>query len=252
VKHKLLIILIFLSLNLFGQKSDIENLINQIAKDEVPDKFKYYFLVSKSIEQKKINDSLDNYEFRDLKVSDNNFLKNFINIQPKNETIDWINFNLNKVKFVSNENYYTLTLSPPKTKKVKFVKNNIDQKKYENLIKNKEPYTLILKKKWLWNKKRIWKNKKFYNDFLENWKTDDINNPEEMIYYHFSKPIFSENNKYALVTVFIQKSCNGRGFTALYKNVNGIWKNVKEYNKINSETFATHIKCEDIRMIEYE
>ena len=58
MKQTLFIISIFLTLNLFGQKSDIEDLINQITKNEVPESFEYYFLVHRSIEQEKINDSL--------------------------------------------------------------------------------------------------------------------------------------------------------------------------------------------------
>ncbi len=60
MKQILLLISIFLTLNLFGQKSDIENLISQVAKVEIPENFEYYFLVPKSLEQEKIDDSLQN------------------------------------------------------------------------------------------------------------------------------------------------------------------------------------------------
>lgn len=210
----------------FGQKSEIESLINQISEAEVPENFEYYFLVSKSLEQEKVDDSLQNYQIRELKMVDEDFSKNFIYTQPKKETINWKNYNLNKAKLVSDEYNYNHTLSPPQTKKIKFVNYNIDQKKYNGLIENKEPYTLIIKKKLLWNKKRIWNNKKLYAEFIENWKVDDKNNPEETVYYHFSKPVFSQNKRYALVNVFKKRRCNGSGFTALYRNDKGIWKKV--------------------------
>lgn len=236
----------------FGQKSEIEELINQIAKHEVPENFEYYYLVPKSINQEKITDSLQNYQIRELKMVDKDFPENFINSKSKNETVDWKNYNLNETKLVSDKYNYNHILSPPKTKKIKFVKYNIDQNKYDSLIENKEPYTLIIKKKWYWNKNRIWKNKRLYAEFIENWKIDDKNNPEETIYYHFSKPIFSENKRYAILSFFKQRRCNGNGFTGLYRNDNGIWKKVMEFNQIGSESYSSHIRCEEIRMIDYE
>jgi hypothetical protein len=253
MKKLTFILMLSISSFSFGQKSDIENLINQIAKDEVPESFKYYFLVPKSIELEKINDSLQNYEIRELKMADKDFPKNFIYKHPKKEIIDWRQYNLHKANYVSDEYNYNYRLSPPQTKKIKFVKYNINQKKYDSLIDNKAPYTLIIKKKWFWNKKSIWNNKKKLNaEFVKNWKMDDKKNPEETVYFHFSKPIFSEDNKYALVSVFINKRCNGNGFTALYRNDNGIWNKIIESNQIASQCFSTHIKCEEIRMVEYE
>lgn len=250
MKQTFILISFFLSLNLFGQKSDIENLINQIAQFEVPENFKYYFLVPKSLEQEKIKDSLQNYQIWKLNKVDMDFSENFIYTEPEKDNVNWRDYDLDRVNYVSDENNYYQTFFPPKTKKIRFVKYNIDQKKYDSLVQNKEPYTLILRKKWFWNKKNIWNNKKFYDDFVNNWEMDDQNNPEETVYFHFSKPKFSENKKYAIVTVKILRRCNGHGFTALYRNDNGIWKNVIEFNQVRYRTVTTHTSCEDIKMIE--
>lgn len=252
MKQTLFIISIFFTLNLFGQKSDIENLINQVANSEIPENFEYYFLVPKSLEQEKIDDSLQNYQIRELKMVDKDFTENFIYAQPQNETVNWKNYNLNEAKLVSDDYNYNHILSPPQTKKIKFVKYNIDQKKYDSLIENKEPFTLILKKKWFWSKNRIWSNKKLYSDFVDSWEMDDKNNPEETVYFHFSKPIFSENKKYAILSVFKKRRCNGNGFTGLYRNDNGIWKKIMEFNQVESKTVSTHINCEEIKMVDYE
>ncbi len=252
MKQKLFLISIFLTMNLFGQKRDIENLINQVAKGEVPENFEYYFLVPKSLEQEKIENSLKNYQIRELRKVDKDFPEKFINAQPINETVNWKNYNLSGSRLVSDKYNYNHILSPPQTKKIKFIKYNIAQKKYDSLIENKEPYTLILKKKWFWNKNRIWKNKKLYAEFIESWKMDDKYNPEETVYYHFSKPIFSENKKYAIVSLFKKRRCNGNGFTGLYRNDNGIWNKVMEFNQVESKTVSTHIICEEIRMVDYE
>lgn len=244
---KLLFFILSISstLSLFGQKQEVENLINQIAAEEVPDNFKYYFLVPKSLEQPQRNDSLQNYELRELKMKDKDFSEHILYKEQK-ETIDWRNYSLNNVHYTSG-----VDNRPSKVKKVKFVNYNIDPKKYDSLNNNKEPYTLILKKKWLWNKKRIWNNKAFRDLFLKTWKEDDINHPEEAVYFHFSNPVFSENKKFAVISVSTQKACTGRKFTALYINENGAWQKLNEFNQYRTAIYSTHINCEDIR-IDYE
>ncbi|WP_422104029.1 hypothetical protein [Winogradskyella sp.] len=249
---KLSFILLLISSLSFGQKTDIQELINQVAKAEVPENFKYYYLVPKSLEQENIYDSLQNYQIRELKMVDEDFSETFISTQSKKETVNWKNYNLNKSKLVADAHNYNNRLSPPQTKKIKFVKYNIDEKEYDSLVEYKEPYTLIIKKKWYWNKNRIWKNKRLYAKFIENWKMDDKNNPEETIYYHFSKPIFSKNKRHALLSFFKQRRCNGNGFTGLYRNDNGIWKKLIEFNQVASETVSTHIRCEQIKQIAFE
>src|SRR5690606_32788021 len=98
----LLIILFFISTNIFGQKSDIEELINQIANNEVPENFEYYFIVSKSLEQPKIYDSIQNYQIRELRMSDKNFPVSLI-YKPNEDTTDWKKYDLKNAKYVINE-----------------------------------------------------------------------------------------------------------------------------------------------------
>ena len=77
-------------------------------------------------------------------------------------------------------------------------------------------------------------------------------NPEENVYFHFSKPLFIKNKKYALVSMFKNKRCEGDGFNALYRNDHGIWKKIIEFNRIRSKSITSHIRCEDIMTIDYE
>ena len=83
--------------------------------------------------------------------------------------------------------------------------------------------------------------------------------------YYFKKMIFSfvQNkirNKKALfssvvpsiLSVFKKRRCNGNGFTGLYRNDNGIWKKLMEFNQVESKTVSTHISCEEIKMVDYE
>ena len=237
-----------MTLNLFGQNSDIENLINQIAKSEVPENFDYYYLVPKSLEQPKIFDSIQNIQILKLKIKDHNFPTNLL-YKEFNETTDWKDYDLQNVRFVSSD--YINLISPP-SKNVRFVKYNIEPQKYECIVKNKKPHTLIVKKKLFWNKNRIWENKKFYNELVNAWKIDMKMNMEEKIFFLFSKPFFFENNKYARITIWINRRCNGNGFTALYWNNNGTWEKLIEYNQIAIKNNGTHSKCEEISITHYE
>ena len=243
MKRTFLIISIFFALNLFGQKSEIKNLIDQISDYEVPENFEYYFLVTKSLKQSKIYDSLQNYQIRELKMMDKDFPVSLI-YEKSDEPLNWENYGLRNVEYVPNEKIKQT--SPPTSKKVKFVKYNIEQKEYDSLTKNREPYTLIVKKKWFWNKNKIWKNDKFYAELKKAWRIDKEINIEEKIYFQFSKPIFSKNGKYARVSVFKNWRCKGLGFTALYKNDNGQWKKLVEFNQIVSQVWMSHSSCEDI------
>ncbi len=248
MKRLTFIILLISSLT-FGQKIDIEELINQVAKDEVPENFEHYFLVPKSLVQTEIYDSIQNYQIRELKMVDKQFQSNIF-YKEFTETTDWKNYELKNVQYVSNE--FVNSTSPPRSKNVRFVKYNINQKTYDSLFKNKKPHTLIVKKKWVWNKNRIWENKKFYEELVKAWKKDEKENIEEKIFFRFSKPIFSEDKNYARISIWKNKRCNGNGFTSLYRKENGIWKKMLEYNQVASVTTVTHSRCGDISIMYYE
>ncbi len=244
MRYFIIILLLIFNLNSFGQKTEIENLINQIRLYEVPENFNFYYVVQKSLSQPKEFDSLQLYQKVKLLRQDLNFPLELINLR-KNENVDWKNYDLKNVKYVINEYNYQTT-SPPTSKKVEFVKYNIDQKQYDSLIKSTKPHSLIVKKKWYWNKRRVWDNKKFYDELVKAWKMDEKQSIEEKVYFQFSKPIFSKDREYAKVSIFKNRRCKGNGYTALYKNDNGIWKKLIEYNPVASETSITHRRCGQI------
>jgi len=228
MKQILFIVLILYNLNFFGQNSDIENFINQVAKIEVPENYEYYYLIPKSLEKSVIHDSLQNYQIRELKISDKDFPTNII-YKELVETIDWKNYNLQNVRYVSSE--YKNPISPLENKNVQFVEYKIEAKVYDSLVRNNEENSLLVKKKWFWNKSRIWKNKKFYKELVTASNIDYKINYEKEIFFQFSKPLFSEDKKYARITICKNRSFNGNGFTAIYKNDNGIWIKLIEYNR---------------------
>ena len=228
----------------FAQNPDIETLVNQVAMDEVPNNFAYYFLVPKSMEQPEVYDySPKNYRIRELKKSYNDFPLHpvYRNIEA---TSQWKTYNLKHVRYPSNK--YINPTAPPRTKTVIFVKYNITKPKYDSVIKAKEPNTLIVKKKLFWSKNRIWKNKKFYQELVTAWHNDLKENLEEQVYFQFSTPLFTKDKKYAIISIFKRRRCKGNGFTALYRKENGTWKKLMEYNQLVSTSFTTHSRCEAI------
>ncbi|TYA52731.1 hypothetical protein [Formosa maritima] len=248
MQRKIFIIIFLISINIFGQKSEIENLINHISENEIPENFEYYFLVSKSLEQPKIYDSIQHYHIGELRTTKNDQIVKLY-YQKNDEKVDWKDYDLKNVKFVINEYNYPTT-SPPTSKNIRFVKYNIEQKEYDSLTQNRKPNTIIVRKKWLWKKNKIERNKKFHNELIKAWKLDEEKNKEEKVYFQFSKPIFSKDNKYARISIFINRRCNGNGFTAIYKNDNGTWKKLIEYNKVGSIVSTSHSKCGSISYYE--
>lgn len=238
------IIFIILSLNVYGQKIEIEDFINQIAKIEIPKSYEYYYLVPESLDQPKIYDSIKNYHIKEFRTNDKNLITNLY-YQNNEEKVNWKDYDLEKAKFVINEFNYKRT-SPPTVKIAQFVKYNISEEKFESIFGNKKPHTVIVKKKWYWNKKRMWENPKFRQELKSAYEKDEKECLEEKVYFQFSKPIFSSKGKYARVSIFRAGRCKGRGFTAIYKKDNNIWKKLREYNMNTSIVTISHASCGDV------
>lgn len=242
MKRKIFFILILFTFNISGQTKETENLINQIANDLVPDNFDYYYINPVSLKER-INDSLQYFHLLKLKLVDKEFPIDLA-YTPYHETTNWKEYNLKNVKFPSDE--YHNKSSPPNSLEVKFIRYNIPEKTYDSLVAIKTPHTLLVKKKWYWNKNKIWTNNNFRTELYKAWEKDKKINIEEKVYFNFSKPLFSNDKKYARVSVEVIKRCNGYGFTAIYAMIKGKWKNLIEYNETKINSFSTHRKCEEI------
>ncbi len=226
------IILSLLYFDSFSQKSDIENMINQIAIKEIPNDFRYYYVFEKSI----IVDT--SYFCKSCKTKKiNNILKNeVLKIDPNipteifNEYVDtvlnWNRYHFKNVKFVSNS-------SPSYHKKIYTLNRNTN--KLDSLIKNKKPQTLFIRRKWFWSKKRVWKEVK------KAWKKDEEINIEDKVFYSFSYPIFSSDGNYAKITIEKKYIWNGTRSTFIYRFKNGTWEKVFEYIGMQSKLSVSDI-----------
>jgi hypothetical protein len=108
--QKLLFILItFLFSNItFGQNADIENLINQIYKDRVPENFEYYNLVDSSFVTKFDKYSLNQYELSFIQKQFLDFpYEDFIEASKNCSTVNWNNYDLKNAKIYSKDSIPT-------------------------------------------------------------------------------------------------------------------------------------------------
>jgi len=241
MRYYLLIITLIISFQSISQQTDIVDLINQIAQQEVPDNYKFYFLLQESLENQKNNYRLQNHQKRALLNADSNFPFDLVDLRD-DEVLDWGNFDIKKVKYIPKE----LHRSSPKTMKdVYFVSYHIKQTEMDRLLINRKPHTLYVKKKWLWTKKRVWK------EVVKVWKEDEKQHLEEQSYFGFSKPIFSSDKRYARISIFKNNRCKSRGRTIIYKNTNRIWKKVIEYNQVQSMVSMSHVSCGDV-LVSYQ
>jgi hypothetical protein len=249
MKRTLFLITVFFTLNFYGQKEEIESLINQIVLKEVPKSFEYFYLVPKSLEEPEKYDSIQVGKIRELRLLGKEFPSHLIH-ERTGETVDWEKYDFNNVRFVSKENLGRT--SPPTSKSIVFVKYGIDRKKYDSLVDNIEPHKIVVKKKWFWNKNKYWKNKKLYKELVKAWELDEERNLEEKLYFQFSKPIFSKDKKFAKLTIRKNWRCDGTGFTRLYRNVNGKWKKLVEFNQVRTMVSMSHSRCGNVIITSYE
>lgn len=244
MKVLLCILSIMLFLNLRGQQTDIKNLVNQIAAIEIPKDFEYYFLIPTSCKTSKINDSTQRACFHKLEQIDFNCPKKIISKKTK-KVIHWDAYELNKAVCLPKTHQQT----PPTCKSIQFVNYRINKVIYDSLLAHKQPHTLILKKKWFWNKKRISKNQTFQDMLTKAWNFDEEQNQEENTYYQFSTPIFSEDQQYAKITIIENQRCIEKACLLIYKNENGIWTKLIEFELFNTKIEPQNTKCGSISIV---
>ncbi|WP_291967823.1 hypothetical protein [Maribacter sp.] len=246
MKNYILILSIFSVLNIFGQDSMTTSLVESVIDHNFPKDFEQYLLFKEGLEEPIINDSLQKYQIRELKLLDNNFPLDLI-YKSNEKTIDWTNYSLKNVKYLSSNKYKRF--SPPLAKSIIFVKYNISHEKYDSILRNKKRHSIVVKKKLLWNKNKIWENKKLNEELVKAWEIDEEINEEDNIYFQISKPIFSKDYKYAKTFVFENHRCKGEGYTLLYRYHNESWKMLLRYNFVSSKIWTSHAKCGKIQIV---
>ncbi|MFV1449070.1 hypothetical protein VBZ51_07980 [Maribacter sp. HS] len=246
MKNYILLLSIFSVLNIFGQDSMTTSLVESIIDNDFPKDFGHYLLFKEGLKEPIINDSLQKFQIRELKLLDNNFPLDLI-YRSNEETIDWTNYSLKNIKYLSSDEYKSF--SPPLGKSIIFVRFNIKRGKYDSILRYKKHHTIVVKKKLLWNKTKIWENKKLNEELVKAWEIDEEINAEENIYFQISKPIFSKDHKYAKISIFENQRCKGEGYTVLYRYHNETWEMLLRYNFVSTKIWTSHAKCGNIQII---
>lgn len=205
--------------------------MNQIIKSELTESFKFCYVVPKSIEPKKF-DSISKFQ-KTMLWRHHQDLPMELLYKNSKDRINWKKYNLKNIKITPENKLHGSW--PPWTKQVVFIKYNTVKSIYDSIIKHKKPHTIIVRKKWLWGKKRIWK------EIRKAWKDDEKQHFEEKRYYEFSAPLFSKDRRYARISIKENKRCSSTTSTIIYnKNNNGVWKRVIQYES----DYMTRFGCQ--------
>lgn len=213
-----------------AQKEVVEDFVSQALAFETPKNFKHYYLLGSSIEHRSVENVIENIKKNILFWDDNDFPFQILSLE-NSITVDWANYAFKNAYVFPKEFKET---KPPFCKQISYSKN-INVNKRDSMVNN-DLHTLYLRKGLFWNKSREWK------EIKKAWKKDDILHPEKNIYFAISYPIFSKDNKYALLTISKMRKCEGDIITVLYENIDGLWKKINELGQWGIVISTTHSK----------
>lgn len=210
-KHFIFSIYILISNFLFCQKSETENLVNIFYQEFVPTNFQYYNLLDKSFTPDFDIDNLNEaIEEANLQKEISLFKKEDFLIP--NSGLNWNYYHLEKVRVSDYDNIPKFKSS---FREYQLIDRRISKKKFDSIIANKKYNQIIIKGNTNWSNEK--KRKKFeeeYNRQLNNIKKEDQD------YFSISTPIFSVDNKFAVI--YYEDCCHRFGY--LYRFSNNQWK----------------------------
>lgn len=218
----LFLTLIF-NLTCYGQKSEIESVVNSALPLVVSENFKYFNLLDSGL-----NTEFDSYimgkdEAESLKLQFPDFnYEEFLSLAQNDTTIvDWSDFNIKNAKVYDYEN---LPAFKTVVRNYHLVSSDISKSDIQKLTQNKHAQELIIPIKKSWNEMRIQKEcENAYSKIIKSMK------PEDKTYFWVSKPLISKNG-YAMLTL----NEGTKGATYLFKKVGNQWKNVHVFHKWSS------------------
>ena len=232
MKNWLLAIIVFLSVNLFGQdKKEIEEFINQIAPQIVPEGFEYYNLLdtssiifgfdrmidrvdeefktttiySMSIEE--LDEQIENRYTQSLK--ENGYIQILIDYRDfisqkntfKNDSlrVNWNDYGLQHTHIYSENNLPNKVLAAGK--KSTSITSFSSYKKAEKVKNSLLPNELLVPMKHWWLVKPFVNRKHLFKVGDEKWQEyRQLLKEEDRIYYEISIPVFSENKQFAIIS----------------------------------------------------
>lgn len=236
---RLIFYIFFFSKLVVYSQNNVESLINKVASDNIPENFNFYYLVEESLNSEQAFDSLEIASPNDFLFRFNQDLPKDLLLKVENRTVNWKEYNLDKVKYITQEVTKKII---PNIYDVYFVSNKISNDSLYNLNKTKGINTLILKKSKKWSEKKLWE------EIKKIWYETKTIAKEQKICYSFSNPVFSNDKKYARISVFEYKACKGTCMTYLYKYENNTWILLAEFDQFTTSVSKTHCSCERLNV----
>lgn len=211
-------LLSFLSSFSLAQNKKIEDFINQAYKSVVPSHFEYYNLIDSSFSTT-FSNSLDRAQLNDLLKSNPDFPISIFEQHRRDDSIvNWSNYHLEKAI------HYSMELVPKFESSVEFsvlVPYTISKKRLDSLEKHKLYNQVIVRVKSSWSRQR--KNKEVEKAWLKRATNTRAENKN---YYRFSTPIFSEDNRYAVLKI----NQSAAGATYIFKNIDNQWTEILAFD----------------------
>lgn len=215
----IIIVIFLLPLTAIAQDTLIIGLARQVLKDNVKKEMRYFYLVDSSFITK-----INNYDAKRIK-NDHLHLRNIdlpVDLKVTDSTIiKWCDYSFENAKCVPYKDLpkfpggnWRSTISVPYNKFK-------DEKVLDSLnhLRRNEIYVPV---KWYWTNKKIQKEiAKAWERFESKFET------EEKDFIQLSMPVFSDDKKYAVISI----NNLGHGCSYIYKNINGKWIIIAEYNR---------------------
>lgn len=214
----ILLITLGLPLTVMAQDTLIMGLACQVLKDNVKKEMRYFYLIDSSFTAK-----IDKYDFREIKMNHRQLTDSDLPIDIKvtdSTIINWCDYDFENAKCIAFQDL-------PKFPGYNWRRNIlVSYSKYKdervldslNNLKRNELYIPV---------KRFWTNKRIQKEISKAWERFESKfEKEEKDFIRLSTPVFSEDKKYALISIHNL----GRGRSYIYKKLNGKWIKIADYD----------------------
>lgn len=204
----------------FGQKSEIESIVNSALPLVVSKNFQYFNLLESGLNTEFDSAIMTRKEAETLKAQFPDFnYEEFLSLaQNDSALVDWNNFDIKNAKVYAYEN---IPAFKSIIRNYHLVSANLSKDEIKKLIQESHPQEMIVQVKKNWDEKRIQKEcENIYSNFSKNLKAED------KTYFWVSKPLISKNG-YAMLTV----NEGTKGATYIFKKVGNQWKKIHVFHQ---------------------
>ncbi|AWA31143.1 hypothetical protein HYN48_14155 [Flavobacterium magnum] len=210
----------------FGQKTKIDRFVSDAAKAVIKPEFRYYNLIDSSFIAENNKIYLDRFEEAELSENYPDLHIGQLFEHDSVNALNWNDYNIPRAKVISPKEIPKYHLNS----RIVVVRYSDTPKEELDRLEKDKPFgkiIVIIDKNWSEERKQREIDEKvddFEKRFAEYQSTFA---EEDKIYYSFSTPVFSDDNKYALMSIHVdsrKSSCCGCSY--LFKFENESWQQI--------------------------